>query len=1063
MNWVSPLPYLVMNERHKSLVFLVISVLPLSILAEQGPDVITQERKLEDLEILRKLNYTNDALTMGPDLVFIDRGEMFVNPSQATILKPIKFNSLKSEGSEIRRISRIHKACCRNITALYATPDEQYIIPPDVNPTFFQTATNVCEKLGLHLPEIRSPVDKWKLAEFMRKNDIDSVHAGVKFHIFSRADKTDTFMYQSTDEPLDPQALALNQICQNVTYNGVNYQYKTRWPGMFFDSYYSKYTPIADLPLEYVYEHGNVVLCPNVGVEKPISTGKPLRVVCQQERVSNQDQKVKDLEALCYQRQEVIDNTVESLVSSINTIEYAFNSTEYRKYGFTIPRGKFDLNVPESKAERKEQEMPEVIFKNTRASDITDSDMHRAILEHFDNNNHITKPLETNRQVINQRSKRSVAAIITMGSSIIAGISALVSVLIHLYEASTPTVPDYHPAVEALTLNSQYVVNELHSLENSLSEYITGEEQYLQYEHIESLIYTSFARMESNIQDNLLDMVNTLSNAANNLVTLRMINHSDLDRLDKIVKKDSTDHLSQDISTYRVDPVFANNTLYLAITVPIVSESRRARIYSIDQIPSFLDGVKYLPDCGDKHIVIYEHAAAWSHITELEAMKCLTKKQPCFISGTKNQFSTTSCSAAQYFLKEHNIQLKKTTDTLPFLLSHNDTIIYSTDDSKHLRLQFHCSDVKSAGADRDHLINGKGMMYNKEMCKFEIPTVGISYEPATTFESMFRGKSVGTIFKPVPGPTIPFPFPTRRNTTFGGKDLEKVRKVPETPRASSSWGWLNTTSLLSAITILLTAILICSFSKKCNWRSMLPPWLSWLCSFVQCPQQNQQSPRSNDTWVPLMRPPFYDSRFFEQSTSTPPSHIASPYVADPRVFNGIRQIPDSDTSGSEPPIYVARDSPMNSTTLSGHDTSYTRASNTIDSEAQHVHGTAKNSHSVPVNVSYSIQASPEIIDSFERTPTSVTKLDSNFKRRGIIKREPEKKDTVTFVEPKYVKTEIIHKVDENVMNKPSDSASGKIQLSNGMSKDLKAASQAIAQSTKRVIDQTNQALKDSKM
>ena len=108
--------------------------------------------------------------------------------------------------------------------------------------------------------------------------------------------------------------------------------------------------------------------------------------------------------------------------------------------------------------------------------------------------------------------------------------------------------------------------------------------------------------MESNIQDNLLDMVNTLSNAANNLVTLRMVNHADLSRLETVISKETDDHLSPDISTYRVDPVFAGDTLYLAITIPIISESRKARILSIDPIPSFIDGVKYLPDCSDSHI-----------------------------------------------------------------------------------------------------------------------------------------------------------------------------------------------------------------------------------------------------------------------------------------------------------------------------------------------------------------------------------------------------------------------------------------------------------------------------
>ena len=86
-------------------------------------DVLIQQRKLADLEVIRKLNYSNAAISMGPDLVFIDRGETYINPSQATVLKPIQFNSLKRDRSEIRRISKIHETCCHNITLLY-TPHQ---------------------------------------------------------------------------------------------------------------------------------------------------------------------------------------------------------------------------------------------------------------------------------------------------------------------------------------------------------------------------------------------------------------------------------------------------------------------------------------------------------------------------------------------------------------------------------------------------------------------------------------------------------------------------------------------------------------------------------------------------------------------------------------------------------------------------------------------------------------------------------------------------------------------------------------------------------------------------
>ena len=1015
-------------------------------------DILIQERKLADLEVIRKLNYSNAAISMGPDLVFIDRGETFINPSQATVLKPIKFNSLKRDRSEIRRISKIHETCCHNITALYSTPDEQYLVM-EGKTALFNNAKSICENVGLHLPEIRSPVDKWKLAEFMRRNSLQSVHAGIQFHIFSHQEKIDTFMFTSTSEHLDAEARSLNHICPEIKYNDVTYKYGTAWPGMFYDAYYDNYTPLSEVPLEYVYQAGHLLLCPNIGEKEPKSTGKSLKVVCQKEPVSNQDQKVKDLENLCYQRQKIIDSTVESLLSSITVIEKTFNTSTS-----SIPDDglKPSLKVPTYKTEKKVDTPLVTPIYEMKGTNPHVSGIELAILNHYRNNDHLHKMPESD--VIRKRTKRDL---VSFASSVIAGISALVSIIIHLYEASKPAAPDFHPAVEALTLNSQYIVDEMNGLEQSLNEFITGEEQYLQYEHIESLIFTSFARMESNIQDNLLDMVNTLSNAANNLVTLRMVNHADLSRLETVISKETDDHLSPDISTYRVDPVFAEDTLYLAITIPIISESRKARILSIDPIPSFINGVKYLPDCSDSHIVIYEHSTTWSHITELETVQCLNRKQPCFIAGTKNQFTTTSCSSAQYFLQEHEIRLKPTTDMMPFVLSHNDTIIYSTPDEKHYRIQYHCPDVKSVGADKDTLINGKGFLYNRGMCKFEIPTAGISYTPATTFESLFRGQSVGTMFGGHGLNITVNPYPTIHRSGFNASQghLNNLRKVPTVTRSTSTgFRWIDYVILGGLIIIIIVLVITCARKHLMKISAyLLPPWLVWIIDCCRKAQSADNTCHSNQnsSFSPLLRPP-YNASHFERSTSDSPSQMASPFI-DPRILQGIRQLPDSNLSGPYPPYFSTPINGASSTTLSGHDTTYTRATSTDETQNQ------TRTTTMPMQVTYSVRSSPDVKDTFESIPTTVTKLPSTEQQHSRTK----VKDTIVHAgcKPKYAKTEIIHKVDENVMkmNHRGNSMHPNVQVSPRLAQDLEAASHVIAQNTKHMIDQTNQTLQESKM
>ena len=292
-------------------------------------------------------------------------------------------------------------------------------------------------------------------------------------------------MFTSTSEHLDAEARSFNHICPEIKYNDVTYKYGTSWPGMFYDTYYDNYTPLADVPLEYVYQAGHLLLCPNIGTEEPMSTGKSLRVVCQKEPVSNQDQKVKDLENLCYQRQKIIDSTVESLLDSITVIEKTSNTSAS---SVTDDGLKPSLKVPSYQTEEKVKKSLNKQIHEPKRSSTRTSGVERAILKHYRNNDHLNKIPES--EVIKKRVKRGLAS---FASSVIAGISALVSIIIHLYEASKRAAPDFHPAVEALTLNSQYIVDEMNGLEQSLNEFINGEEQYLQYEHIESLIFTSFA------------------------------------------------------------------------------------------------------------------------------------------------------------------------------------------------------------------------------------------------------------------------------------------------------------------------------------------------------------------------------------------------------------------------------------------------------------------------------------------------------------------------------------------------------------------------------------------
>ena len=282
--------------------------------------------------------------------------------------------------------------------------------------------------------------------------------------------------------------------------------------------------------------------------------------------------------------------------------------------------------------------------------------------------------------------------------------------------------------VRSLDINMQQVAEDFNRTVMQINDrtFAISKKEYFQ--RSEQAYYDRITRDFSNLRDNLLSHESLLNSVINREANLQLLNDTDIEMLENELRKDRDVYLSRKHHTFDTFPIIENGTLRIAISIPLLEPSKEAKLYSITKIPTFVEGIKFVSDCPETHLVVYKGSSDWNSISIDEALQCMSPKSRCEIRKARVSARVHNCASAQFFLKKHQVTLKQESDNIPFVQSVNDTILLSLPHNE-TTLEFHCDHMDYAGADRVIKTNGKSMIHNPFLCDYTVPEYGLSYSP----------------------------------------------------------------------------------------------------------------------------------------------------------------------------------------------------------------------------------------------------------------------------------------------------------------------------------------------
>ena len=212
------------------------------------------------------------------------------------------------------------------------------------------------------------------------------------------------------------------------------------------------------------------------------------------------------------------------------------------------------------------------------------------------------------------------------------------------------------------------------------------------------------------------------------MVTSDVLHPADVQRIATAIAQKTRQMMDKNPSSYKITPFLRGNSLSILIKAPLIDRTRKARILSVTQFPTFKGEQKFISACKDCHILIYDNSNHYSIPSSTKFDHCLRHTATCLISGPRIHMSLQTCASAQFYDQPSTQQLVPATDNLPFIFTQHNTTVFSF--PHKAQIDFHCDQVDHLGADKSILLNSRGSFKNTMNCKFELADGHLTYIPS---------------------------------------------------------------------------------------------------------------------------------------------------------------------------------------------------------------------------------------------------------------------------------------------------------------------------------------------
>ena len=118
-------------------------------------------------------------LTVKNDFLYLETGHVTINPDFVSVIRPFDFTNIYSLQDHLLTLTTQHDSVCDRIEDHFA-PRNQFI-KASPHTTFRKEAHRICQRLHMHLPEVRNVTDAQNLAKALLRHNDKTCHAGPTY------------------------------------------------------------------------------------------------------------------------------------------------------------------------------------------------------------------------------------------------------------------------------------------------------------------------------------------------------------------------------------------------------------------------------------------------------------------------------------------------------------------------------------------------------------------------------------------------------------------------------------------------------------------------------------------------------------------------------------------------------------------------------------------------------------------------------------------------------------------------------------------------------------------
>ena len=205
-------------------------------------------------------------------------------------------------------------------------------------------------------------------------------------------------------------------------------------------------------------------------------------------------------------------------------------------------------------------------------------------------------------------------------------------------------------------------------------------------------------------------------------------------------------HLDSNINNVITRTLIHNNSLTFLFDIPIIQQDKLFNFYTIIPLPSFSNGITYLPDIDATNIAISKNGDKYTTLSQPEMQKCLAIPPVCNSHIPTTPMTKQSlCVISSYVTNTRTCELKATsTKPQPFLYFKDTKLFYSVPQNTTIYVKCQKSSHLTDYSEQVITLAGIGEATYKPSCSINLPD-GTSFK--TPSDKVIHVVNEGPIFR----------------------------------------------------------------------------------------------------------------------------------------------------------------------------------------------------------------------------------------------------------------------------------------------------------------------------